>query len=513
MVLSIIWNKEVKHMRRIRKVLAALAIVCMFVPCISMVTHAASGELRFTDPSTTVGAEVEITARFSAPVLMDTLEATLTYDSSMLRFVSGDSATGGDGTVTISGDGGSATEAAFVLTFQALEEGTTEIQVSQSSGVDAAGDALDITNGSSSVTIGPGDPSLIGDGGGEASAASGDGPQVEVNGVQYRITSGFSEALIPTGFTKGETQYEGTACEVVTQEASGISAFYLTPLDGTEADFFLYDSDDGSFSPFEAVELSQERYIVLLQNDGSVDLPGAYQETTLTLNGKEFPAWQNTENADYYVVYALNADGEKALYQYDTIDNTYQRYIENTSSAADDESGSAPGGLWGRILQFVRDFLDIIVIIVVMAILLLIAALVVTAVKLRHRDLELDDLYDEYGIDLDEGEAEPSSRGRKKTPASRSGPKGGPAVRRPAQTARIDLDDEDEFEDFENYGEEDFEDYGAMEIEKLDLDEYDDYEDDGIIEDLDELLSRQPKKKRSHMEPDDAFKVDFIDLD
>ena len=113
-------------MRRIKKALAALAIVCLFVPCISLVTHAASAELRFTDPSTTVGAEVEVTAKFTAPVLMDSLEATLTYDSSKLRFVSGDSATGGDGTVTISGNGGSATEASFTLTFQALAEGTME---------------------------------------------------------------------------------------------------------------------------------------------------------------------------------------------------------------------------------------------------------------------------------------------------------------------------------------------------------------------------------------------------
>ena len=39
----------------------------------------------------------------------------------------------------------------------------------------------------------------------------------------------------------------------------------------------------------------------------------------------------------------------------------------------------------------------------------------------------------------------------------------------------------------------------------------DDAED--IIDDLDELLSMQPKKKRSHMEKDDSFQVDFIDLD
>lgn len=503
-------------MRRIKKALAALAIVCLFVPCISLVTHAASAELRFTDPSTTVGAEVEVTAKFTAPVLMDSLEATLTYDSSKLRFVSGDSATGGDGTVTISGNGGSATEASFTLTFQALAEGTTNIQVSQSSGTDATGVALDITNGSSAVTIGPGDPSLITEEDGASSTeSSGNGPQVEVNGVQYTITGGFSEALIPTGFTKGETQYEGTSCEVVTQEASGQTAFYLTAADSGESDFFLYDNENGAFSPFEQVELSQDRYIVLLQDDGSVSLPSAYQETTLTLNGKEFPAWQNTDNADYYVVYALNADGQKGLYQYDTVDGTYQRYVENTAASSEEESGSSAGGLWGRILDFISNFLDIIVIIAAVVFLILLIVLIVTAVKLRHRDLELDDLYDEYGIDLDEGEASKSSKGKKKTAAVKGGPKGGPAVRKPAQTAQIDLD-EDDFDDFEDYEEEEFDDYGTMEMEDLDEDEFDEYEEDEadeMIDDLDELLSRQPKKKRSHMEPDDTFKVDFIDLD
>ena len=117
------------------------------------------------------------------------------------------------------------------------------------------------------------------------------------------------------------------------------------------------------------------------------------------------------------------------------------------------------------------------------------------------------------GFGEEEEEKKPAKA--KKKAAAVKGPKGGPAVRRPAQTAQIDLDEEDDFDDFEDYEEEDFDDYGTMEMEDLDADEYDDYEeeDDEIIDDLDELLSSQPKKKRSHMEPDDTFKVDFIDLD
>ena len=147
--------------------------------------------------------------------------------------------------------------------------------------------------------------------------------------------------------------------------------------------------------------------------------------------------------------------------------------------------------------------------------LILLIVLIVTAVKLRHRDLELDDLYDEYGIDLDEEEASKSSKGKKKNCCGQGRPEGRSGSKKAAQTAQIDLD-EDDFDDFEDYEEEEFDDYGTMEMEDLDEDEFDEYEEDEadeMIDDLDELLSRQPKKKRSHMEPDDTFKVDFIDLD
>lgn len=498
-------------MRTMKKMLALMVLICLFIPCISMVAQAASAELRFSDPSTTVGAEVQVTTKLSSSSNLKSLEATLSYDTSMLRFVSGDSASGGDGTVTISGTG-SGTSMEFILTFQALAEGETKIDVSSASGKDASGSNLTITNGSSKVTIGPGDPSLITDTS-DTTAAAG-GTQVEVDGAQYVITGGFSDAIIPEGFTKGTLQFEGADCEVITQEASGISAFYLTPAEGGDADFFLYNTDEGTFSPFEEVEIAKGRYLVMLRDDGSVKLPSEYQETTLTLNGKEFPAWQNTENAEYYVVYGLNSDGEKALYQYDTVDQTYQRYNGDTAaSGAGTKEKAKASGLWGKILQFVEDFLDIVVILGIVLVLVLLVVLIVIATKLRHRNLELDDLYDEYGIDLEEEEPEDkkASKGKKKGTAG----KNGPAVRTPAQTAQIDLD-EDDFDDFEEYDEEEFDDYGAPDPDDLDDDygyDTDEEEEDDMIEDLDELLSEQPKKKRGHMEEDDTFKVDFIDLD
>jgi hypothetical protein len=517
-------------MRRVRRLLYLLAVVFMLCPCMSMIVHAASAELRFSDPSTTVGAEVDVAIKIYSSADIESLEVTLAYDKDKLRFISGDNATGGDGTIVLSGvlmDG-------YTLKFQALAEGTGNVTVSQSAGKDSDGAELDMTNGSSAVTIGPGDESLIqeeeGTNGGGTAVAN--GPQVEVDGVQYVVTNDFSDAVIPEGFSKTEMMLEGETCQVVSQPASNTAAFYLTPVAGGDPDFFLYDGDIGSFLPFETVNISSDRYIVLLRDDGSVDLPKRYQETRLTLNGKEFTAWQDVDMADYYVVYALNADGQKGMYQYDTVDKTYQRYVEHVTKAKTTKKEAR--GWWGKVLQFVEDFLDIVLIIGIMLMLVLIGFLVLVSVKLRNRNLELDDLYDEYDIDPDRDD--PMHKAKKPAPGKginaavrRNADE--PAVRVPVKTMSLkeedlfdDYDDEDD--DFDGYDSDDYDsddydddddDYG-YEDDDDDYDDYDD-EDDGyggksndVIDDLDELLNMQSQKKRGQKKGD-TFQVDFIDLD
>lgn len=519
-------------MRRWKKILSLLMIVCMLCPCVSMIALAASAEVRFSDPSTTVGAEVDISVRINSSDDIETLNMKLTYDTDMLRFISGDNASGGSGTITMNCDGNTI-DNGYTLKFQALAEGTGNVKISQSSGTDSDGSELDITEGSSAVTIGPGDPSLIQPEEGEESGGTSvaDGPQVEIDGAQYTVTNNFSDALVPQGFSRGEMMLEGETCQVVTQPVSNMSAFYLTPAAGGDPDFFLYDSDKGSFLPFESVSISSDRYIILLRNDGSVNLPKRYQETVLTLNGKEFPAWQDVDQADYYVVYALNADGQKEMYQYDTVDKTYQRYVEHVAA---EKEKKTPKGWWNKVLQFVADFLDIVLIIGMMLMLVLIAFLIVIGVKLHNRNLELDDLYDEYDIDPDRDET-PAPKAKK--PAPGKGIKAAvkrnadePAVRVPVKT--MSLKEEDLFDDFDDLDDDDDYDYDDdYDSDDYDSDDYDDdddygYDDDGyedeeddygsssndMIDDLDDLLNIQSQRKRGQKKGD-TFQVDFIDLD
>ena len=72
-------------MRRIKKALSSLILICILCPCISLLVHAASAELFFSDPSTTVGAEVEVKVKLTSSSELASLDATLTYDADMLR--------------------------------------------------------------------------------------------------------------------------------------------------------------------------------------------------------------------------------------------------------------------------------------------------------------------------------------------------------------------------------------------------------------------------------------------
>lgn len=524
-------------MKIIKKIGIMFMSLCLCIPCFSMVAHAEDGRISFTDPQTTVGAMVEVTCAVrSTSGNVGDVEISLTYDSSYLRFDSGDGVTAdGDGALTYSGSG-SSSELTFTMTFQALQEGTTEIGISSATVSSDDGSTLTMTEGQSAVEIGEGDPSLITEGS-STSSSSAEDVQVEVNGTTYTLTDEFADADIPSGYARTQVELDGQQRQMVTNETSGATLGYLLDSEGT-GDFFLYSQDNATFSPYEEITISDTTSIIVLSDTSQVNLPSTYQEANLTLNGKDFPVWQDTTRDGFYVLYAMNSNGETGYYQYDQPENTYQRFqVSDGADSSQDQGDSS--SLLGRLRNFVNDHFSLLFILGGLAALIILIILIVIAVKLHNRNAEIDELYDEYGIDLEEEEpAKPAVKEKK----SRFG--------------RRAKEDEDDFDDFgeEDFEEADFEeddfaesDYAETDFDEDDYDEFDEddfgepdldddlsdldyderagaYEDEmgytgkGLadelpIDDLDELLGERPRKKRGHMEDDDTFKVDFVDLD
>lgn len=465
---------------------------------------AANGEVQFSDPQTSAGEEFEITAKMTCGgVLIGDGELTLSYDPEYLEFVEGTgSKDQSDGSVTIFNAGtGSETELNYTITFKALKEGETVIEVTDSEAYLWNNATLHLTTGTSTVTIAEGD-------GTSGGSVNGDGPEVTIDGTKYNVVNDIPPAVVPAGFSQAESSFNGETINVLQQDASGQQAVYLT--DGTDSSLFLYFGEDGSFLPLEMIDVSESSYIIFLQDDGGADVPKGFDEVKLTFNDHEFPAWQNPNQEDYYLVYTLNSAGEKGMYLYDTKDDTYQRFNPDLFKAQKETAKKADksSGVLGKIVDFIGNhLLPFLIFIGALLLFLLIWALVLSR-KVHNRNVEIDDLYDE----LD---------GRKA--GSVAGPSGALTEDFSAvMPYGSDLFSDDDFdsynESFEFDDDDDFlEDYtGTLPVKLTDT----------LARHKTSQLktaapARKTKKKpvkplsnqRFHVESDDTFKMDFIDFD
>lgn len=500
-------------MKLMKKISAIVLSLCLCIPCFSLVVHAADGKISFTDPETAVGEMVDVKCVLrSSDGDMGKVEVQLAFDSEYLSFQSGDGVEAGDGSLTYKGDGGSS-EISFTVKFQALKEGQTQITVNSASVASGSGGSLTLTEGKSTVKIAEGDPSKIVQT--ETTSTGAGDKEVEVNGEKYTLTDAFADADIPAGYSKTTVSLDGEDRQMVTNEEGTVTLGYLKDAEGT-GDFFLYNTEDATFSPYEEISISDTTSIIVLSDTSNVKLPKQYKEAKLTLNEKEFPVWQDSSKEDTYVIYAMNNNGETGYYQYDPNENTYQRVEINST---DEDAAKKNTGILGKIQNFIEKHLALIVLVGGLGGIIILVVLIVLGVKLHNRNAELDELYEEYGIDEEEDEPEEPVKEKK----------GGLFGKRKKDEDEFEEYEEDSFgedefeDDYEDDYEDDFEDdfgredrFDTVELSSFEADEdvfagYD-RRDELTIDDLDDLLGEQPKK-RGHIEADDAFKVDFIDLD
>ena len=308
--------------------------------------------------------------------------------------------------------------------------------------------------------------------------------------------------MIPAGFTAGEITYNDSTYKGAVQEKTGLQMAYLVDGDG-KGDFWMYDSSDSSFSPAEQVVISDTYSIVIFDAGSKVSMPSKYSKGNLEINGKTFEIWDEPDRDGFYVLYAVNNDGEESLYLYDSAEHTYQR-METPKSATTPDKKSA--SKFDAILEKISDHLIWFVAAAAVIVILLVIFLLVSVVKLHNRNRELDDLYDEYGLD-----DEPQSNPVKPIPSVKE-EKRSKFKKRQDDDFEDDYDDDfdDDFDDDDYYDDDfddDYDDEGLSDDTRS-VDEFDDYFDDDDFDSFDDYNIKKEKRKKG-----DTFEMDFIDLD
>ena len=498
-------------MKALKKLAGMILAVCLMIPMLGTVAFAADGVLMFSDPSGKVGenVNVDLVVQSSSGTVGD-VNVSMSYDAAALEFVSGEGFTAEGGTLTYTGTG-SSSELRATVTFRALQATDTTLSVNSSTAVLSSGETLNLEQGSSAISIAAADdgttsvaPTTTAE---TTGAGSDTGVTVTVNGTDYHFSEAFTTTDIPEGYSETTMTFNGEERKFVVNEA-GVYLGYLT--DGSGAgSFFLFNTEDATFAPFAQLTISDTTSIIPLDKPEAVNLPDNYQESELTVQDQVFPIWSDPSVSDrYYLIYALNTrTGQESLYQYDSEDGTYQ-YFEAPQPVEEEETAPA---LPGAVGAFISEHILPILAAGIAVCLLLLILMIIFAVKLVHRNQELDDLYDEYDIPFDDEEEDTKKKSGKKTSVN-------------------EAEDDDEYDDDEiGYDEDDFDD--EYDDESGD-DEYDDeygYDDesfdpdfddeDGYEEDDDDIYTEDQQSKKSQRakggkkeKDSDDYDINFIDL-
>lgn len=166
---------------------------------------------------------------------------------------------------------------------------------------------------------------------------------VTVNGTAYTISDNFAAENIPADFSETTVNYQGTDYRGVSYDKGSVVMLYLVQ-DGTEestGSFFVYDSTRDTLYPFVKM-VNGEHYVIALLAPVDYTMPDTMQQTQLTLaDGSLVTAYQETQDegseveSEFYSFYGVNSDGTEGWYQYDSMEETYQRVNTGTTVSSD----------------------------------------------------------------------------------------------------------------------------------------------------------------------------------
>lgn len=150
----------------------------------------------------------------------------------------------------------------------------------------------------------------------------GEAEKIQIGETENTINENFSDEQIPTGFSRKQVTYNNRQYEAVTNANGSLTLMSLQS--GETASFYIYNQETQEFYDFVQIQFSEGKYIIPLPLNEEVMEFEFYDKTTLQVQGKNVEAWKLDE--EFSITYVMNQEGTEALYKYDSVDGTFQRY-------------------------------------------------------------------------------------------------------------------------------------------------------------------------------------------
>ena len=229
----------------------------------------------------------------------------------------------------------------------------------------------------------------------------------DINGTEWTMINDIPEDVVPEGFEHSKTVIDGLEYNTLHGTFGDITLVYLQSESGNG--LFVYDAAQNT--AYEFVRINSESHFIVVLLPKVDDVPEGYNEISLSIEGKGVATAYQTkgektddQTKDFYLVYAMNDNGESGWYTYDSVDGTYMRTELSTPTVAQEKNDTTKSELVPGIANKYLVLAAILVLIIIILALLLLVVIVKN--KKRTANEENDEEDDTKEFDIEENDIE-----------------------------------------------------------------------------------------------------------
>ena len=205
----------------------------------------------------------------------------------------------------------------------------------------------------------------------------------DINGTEWTMVNDIPEDVVPEGFEHSKTVIDGLEYNPLRGPFGDITLVYLQSESGNG--LFVYDAAQNT--AYEFVRINSESHFIVVLLPKVDNVPEGYNEISLSIEGKGVATAYQTkgeksddQTKDFYLVYAMNDNGESGWYTYDSVDGTYMRTELSTPTVAQEENDTTKS----ELVPGIANKYLVLAAILVLVIFILLLLLIVSAVKNRR---------------------------------------------------------------------------------------------------------------------------------
>lgn len=257
---------------------------------------------------------------------------------------------------------------------------------------------------------------------------------LQYNGEQLTLVDNIPAERIPADFESQLLVVNGQQMQGLAFKKGDLKVLYLNNTNEAGS-LYVYDEAQKMIYPFIKLDSEHSYVVVLMPNEQEAPVPEGFESCQFSIEGKGvIHAYQMKEEvevegsttswnpfapetvyaapakaSEFYLVYCMNGDGEKGWYMYDTVEETFMRYIATAPSAPVGGDVSDDTDLQDKYAALEKELkaakMAQYIIIAVAAAIVLILTIVIIVLVVKNRRPE-EDFFDGYEGDEEDEEDE-----------------------------------------------------------------------------------------------------------